>query len=67
MIFYAKDFSILPDSEIAEKYDTVFSEKEAKIQLEIEKAKKDAEEAVKRAEEAKKKALEAKKNAENIK
>ena len=26
MIFYAKDFGILPDSEIAEKLDTVFSE-----------------------------------------
>lgn len=26
MIFYAKDFGILPDSETAEKLDTVFSE-----------------------------------------
>lgn len=26
MIFYAKDFSILPDSETAKKLDTVFSE-----------------------------------------
>ena len=26
MIFYAKDFSILPDSETAKKHDTVFSE-----------------------------------------
>ena len=30
MIFYAKDFGILPDSETAKKHDTVFSEKEAK-------------------------------------
>lgn len=27
MIFYAKDFGILPDSETAKKHDTVFSEK----------------------------------------
>ena len=26
MIFYAKDFGILPDSETAKKHDTVFSE-----------------------------------------